>query len=447
VIRSLKIPISNLYVKGDYTARIYVGESKKPLNLILDTGSSTFAVNSSLFSADSKLISTSLAQHILYGGGQWFGPVIKEAISMGHRDDLLTLEDVHIALAHDHHTNVFGNADGILGLAYCSLNKAHNLESFLIKNGIQPATTFPWLKLQGVSGSSVEANFNDFPVSHISPYFTQLEQQKLTANKFAFVVHRSSTLQIDATKSNQTKADHPLNQGIFVLGNPESQKGLHNQDFVDVKVIHDKYYNINIKSVFVEGCEKIIFPSLQQQYLDAYVSNGIIDTGASALVFPKPVFEQIKSQLVSFNPNFKQSLAAFSEFTGKEIGIDMQQVELTQWPNILIEIQGLDNKIETLTLTPPTYWQTHAPEPKKISFKITTLPGWPNQGILGLPLMNNYYTVFDRSFVQGQDQDHQGIVRFANKSFAPHLLPDSVHQNIDAMQSHFEQNGHTLHAK
>lgn len=445
MIRSLKIPISNLYAKGDYTARIYVGESKKPLNLILDTGSSTLAVNSSLFKLDNKFVSTPLVQHVFYGEGQWLGPVIKDVISMGHQEDLLALEDVHIALAHDQHSNVFGNADGILGLAYCSLNKAHNLTSYLVEKGIQPATTFPWFKLENKADTDIASIVNDFPVSQISPYFTQLEEHKLTANKFAFVVHRSSTFRVNSTESKQSEAAHPLNQGIFVLGNPEIQTQLHNGEFIDVKVIHDKYYNINVKSVFIEGAEKITFPSLQQEHLQAYISNGIVDTGASALVFPKIVFEQILAQLTAFNPAFEQPLSAFSIFTGKEIGIDMTQVDLTEWPDLLIEVQGLNSKIETLKLAPQTYWQTHAPEPNKISFKITSLPGWPNQAILGLPLMNNYFTIFDRSFVE--NQDHEGIVRFANKTFAPHTFADSLHQNIEVMQSHFEQNGHTLNAK
>jgi len=59
--------------------------------------------------------------------------------------------------------------------------------------------------------------------------------------------------------------------------------------------------------------------------------------------------------------------------------------------------------------TPDTYWQTNSPKP---GFATAVLFGDNGQGkgqsILGLPLMNNYYTVFDRS------ADSKGVIRFAS---------------------------------
>ena len=43
------------------------------------------------------------------------------------------------------------------------------------------------------------------------------------------------------------------------------------------------------------------------------------------------------------------------------------------------------------------YWQVNAPKHGEASFKILSqLPNWPDQSILGLPLISNYYVIFAR---------------------------------------------------
>lgn len=83
----------------------------------------------------------------------------------------------------------------------------------------------------------------------------------------------------------------------------------------------------------------------------------------------------------------------------------MARVKLDEWPDLHFVFEGFDGENVTLTMTPDTYWQTHAP----ISFQFITLFKWPNQSVLGLPLMNNYFTIFDR-----QDRAN-GSVKFADK--------------------------------
>jgi hypothetical protein len=62
-----------------------------------------------------------------------------------------------------------------------------------------------------------------------------------------------------------------------------------------------------------------------------------------------------------------------------------------------------------LEVKPETYWQTDAP---KAGYATAVLQGDNGQGggqsILGLPLMNNYLTVFDRSVDRGM-----GVISFA----------------------------------
>jgi hypothetical protein len=40
-----RIPITNMYMNGDYTGQIFVGPSQVPRNVILDTGSSALALD------------------------------------------------------------------------------------------------------------------------------------------------------------------------------------------------------------------------------------------------------------------------------------------------------------------------------------------------------------------------------------------------------------------
>jgi hypothetical protein len=61
----------------------------------------------------------------------------------------------------------------------------------------------------------------------------------------------------------------------------------------------------------------------------------------------------------------------------------------------------------TLTVSPETYWQVDFPAAGQATFKIRGPLAAAGQSNLGLPLLNNYYTIFDRS------DGAQGVVRFA----------------------------------
>jgi hypothetical protein len=64
-----RVPITNFFVGGDYTGRIEIGPDEKPLNVILDTGSSALALDGKNYSPE--LIrgdkTTHLAQTDSYG--------------------------------------------------------------------------------------------------------------------------------------------------------------------------------------------------------------------------------------------------------------------------------------------------------------------------------------------------------------------------------------------
>ncbi len=70
---------------------------------------------------------------------------------------------------------------------------------------------------------------------------------------------------------------------------------------------------------------------------------------------------------------------------------------------------GTDGSPVTLEMKPETYWQTNATQAKATAFKIE--PSQHPQSILGLPLMNNYYVIFDR----GTGDQSLGDIKFASQ--------------------------------
>ena len=67
-------------------------------------------------------------------------------------------------------------------------------------------------------------------------------------------------------------------------------------------------------------------------------------------------------------------------------------------------LQGESGEV-SLSMSPDTYWQLDVSQSGQSLFNMS--PGGAPV-ILGLPLMNNYYTIFDRSADQGQ-----GVIKFA----------------------------------
>src|SRR5271169_4436416 len=122
-----RIPITNIYMDGDYTGQILIGPGQKPMNVILDTGSSALALDGhkykpNLAGGDK---STDLAQTDSYGdGSSWTGAVITTELSIGGGGSSVTLPGGNAAIAYSASTDMFGATDGILGLAYEPLDDA-----------------------------------------------------------------------------------------------------------------------------------------------------------------------------------------------------------------------------------------------------------------------------------------------------------------------------------
>lgn len=86
---TLKLPIVNVFAKGDYCATLHIGSEKSPVNLIIDSGSSTLVVKEVSYQAneDKHLTATTIAQEVNYGIGGWNGPIINSTITINSSDN------------------------------------------------------------------------------------------------------------------------------------------------------------------------------------------------------------------------------------------------------------------------------------------------------------------------------------------------------------------------
>jgi hypothetical protein len=397
--KSATIPITNFYANGDYTAQLAVGSEGTLVNLILDTGSSTLAVKTSKYSPakDNVLQPTSFAQDVSYGTGGWAGPLVQTKVSFGVAENSITLDQAYVAITDASLPDNFGNADGILGLAYKGLNQAYNLSAFFQLHDM-PASSFPWpftVANSSTGLSQLMSLFQTLQFEDIPPYFEQLKQQIEIANKFAFYTLRSYPCL--ACENPETD---PINQGFFVLGGGEEKVDLYSGSFLSVVVLDDLYYNVNLTAVQVgESATQSVAP-LPSGLKQTLISNAIVDSGTNSLCLAPDVWTSVLAGFKAFNPSF---VALIQQ--GSANAIDKSVIDLSQWPTLYLIFSGLNGEDVRLAVAPQTYWQFDAVAPGMAVFVIES--GGMPQSILGLPLMNNYYTVFDRSL------DSYGVVRFA----------------------------------
>jgi hypothetical protein len=125
-----RIEISNIYMGGDYTGRIFIGPQGRSMNVILDTGSSALALDGHKYAPDlaNGDKSTYLAQTDSYGdGSSWTGAVIQTKLTVGSGSNAISLNNGNAAIAYTRSANMFRSADGILGLAYAPLDDAFTM--------------------------------------------------------------------------------------------------------------------------------------------------------------------------------------------------------------------------------------------------------------------------------------------------------------------------------
>ena len=382
----IKIAITNIFADGCYTAPVFIGSEKTRINVFLDTGSSSLAVNRQHYDpgTDRRMAPTNLVQEVAYEDDSgWKGAVVRTRVAVRHFREQRRLYNVPVAVA-DWQKDIFVNEmQGILGLAYTDLDFAYQFRR----------PTWPSYDHRALDRK---------PQVDVEPYFSQLEESGTTPNKFSLYTLRS---QIHHGRKPLEK--DPWNAGFLILGGGEEYRSLYRGQFRTVKVVHDLYYNTNMKSIRVGSSQPIPVPPPKRN--SGLYSNSIVDSGTSTICLPNALYRKILRQFRALNPDFHTAIRRSVNYDD----VKLRAKELQKWPNIHLTMEGLSKDVE-LRVRPQTYWQTNYTKDAVTAFAIDNQD--ENQTILGLPFMNNYYCVFDRS-----GNDGLGVIRFA----AP-KLPQSL---------------------
>jgi hypothetical protein len=375
----VRIPITNVYAEGDYTGVILVGQAKKPMNVLLDTGSSALALDGTKYTPDfaNGDQSTNLAQTDSYGdGSSWSGAVIKSTLTVGVADTSATLNGGNVAVAYDASADMFGKTDGILGLAYAPLDDAFQMPEDTSKHH--------YTAVEIRTGTK-----ND-----LIPYLTQLAATGITSDKISFYTRRSF-VHVGADDAND-----PLNQGWMIVGGGEESTDLYTGAFQSVKVLSDAWYCTNLQAVIVGSTSPIAARIHGPQGMP---SNSIIDSGTNSL----NLAPQLVAAILSKFPAAQKTLLSNSIHQGQLV--PTANLNLATWPTITFVMQGDDGDVK-LDVPPSNYWQLNTQQPGMAAAAITV--GQPGLAILGLPLMNGYFTIFD-----GEADGGMGVVKFAQAKF------------------------------
>jgi hypothetical protein len=371
----VRIPITNVYAEGDYTGVILVGPAKKPMNVLLDSGSSALALDGTKYTPDlaSGDQSTNLAQTDSYGdGSSWTGAVIKSTLTVGAGAASATLTGGSVAVAYEASADMFGKTDGILGLAYAPLDDAFQMPQDTSKHHFTSA--------QVRTGT----------MHDLVPYLTQLASTGITSDKISFYTRRSF-VHVGAGEAND-----PLNKGWMIVGGGEESTDLYTGTFQSVKVLSDAWYCTNLKAVIVGSASAIAGRLHGPQGMP---SNSIIDSGTNSL----NLSPQLLAAILTKFPAAQKTLLSNAIHQGQLV--PMADLNLATWPTISFVLQGDAGDVK-LDVPPSNYWQVNAQQAGSAAAAITV--GQPGLAILGLPLMNNYFTIFD-----GEADGGKGVVKFA----------------------------------
>jgi hypothetical protein len=374
--RVARIPITNVYGDGAYSGRILVGPAAKPMNVLLDSGSSVFALDGRRYKPGLGDRTTRFAQYMSYAdGSHWSGGVIKTTVSVGRPEKLITAAGINVAIAVEQSKNTFLQADGILGLAYAPLDEAWEMPKDTTANVY--------------SSTRIRAG----RYTQITPYLRHLDQLKVVSDIFGFYTRRSCI-----HHGTKNPADDPLNKGWMILGGGERCREFYTGKFQTAKVLAEQWYNTNLKAIIVGNTEPL---SVHQMPPSGYPSNSIVDSGTTSIDLG-PLL--LKAVIARFKPDQQRLL--MQALGRKKPCVPMTDLNLRKWPDLTFVLQGLNRTDVVLQVRPRDYWQVNAPKPGLAQLALTQ--GEPGFSILGLPLMNGYFTIFD-----GEADNDRGVVKFA----------------------------------
>ena len=406
---ALELPCSLAWAQGGYSVELALGAQARRARVLLDTGSSSLAVLPRAWDpdADADMRPTPLAQRLRYGGGDWTGPLLRTSLAFGEGRHARRLPRTDVALIEAGHTG-FRGADGIVGLAYAALNPVHELGPALAARG-RPASTWPWpWRTGGDPPAALDALLADAPMRHRPPLFAEFEAEGVVAHRFGLLAGRALMHVASDQASPAALAADPLNHGVLALGGGSECQSLYRGGFADVRILHDRYYNANLRALRVGADDPIPVPPVQPA--DGAASNALLDTGSSFLVLEAGTWDALRAALGRRDLRLPGLLDRSARALAGGETLAMHAVSVHDWPDLQLHLESPRGDDTVLRVPASHYWPGNAlGDGRTLCLLMPQLPQFPRQSILGLPLFAGRYAVFDRAADQGL-----GIVRFAS---------------------------------
>lgn len=384
---ALRIPITNSFGGGHFTMEVSLGADAVPLNLLLDTGAGLLVVDGGGYdpSTDSAARSTRLLQAEPFESGSFAAAVVRTSIGLSPFGGAaaVVLADANVAVTYQETAGLFGNADGILGLAYAALDTGL----------LMPSDTL-------LTKYTVD-QFDLGEPAELQPFISQLTSAGLAPEVFAFAVSRS---QVSLALADP--ASDPVNNGWLILGGGADCTDLYSGGFSNVAVVHPYYYHTNLLAVQVGGQTIDVPPAAIR---GRAFSNAIVDSGAGVLKLDQGLYDKVIAAFAVVRPAF--AVALLANASGAGAGCDQRTLTLADWPPLTLVFQGGDGTPVPVDVMPGDYWQFDCGRNGLAVAMLTgddgTLSG---QSILGLPLFTSHFVVFDRSANAGH-----GVIGFARR--------------------------------
>ena len=182
----------------------------------------------------------------------------------------------------------------------------------------------------------------------------------------------------------------------MIMGGGDESTDLYTPPFQTVKVVSDDWYSTVLKAVIV-GNSPPIAAGLQGP--QGYSSNSFVDSGTMRLELDKLMWPAILSKFSGSQQELLKQSMQGNLVSVNDLG------DLSTWPTLTFVLQG-DAGDVSLDVPPSNYWQVNTDEVGKAKAAIEE--GDPGLTVLGLPLMNGYFTIFD-----GEADNGRGVVKFA----------------------------------
>jgi hypothetical protein len=191
-------------------------------------------------------------------------------------------------------------------------------------------------------------------------------------------------------------ANDPLNNGWMIVGGGEESTELYTGSFQTVKVLSDDWYSTRLKEVVVGNSSPV---AARLNGPKGKPSNSIVDSGTNSL----NISPQMLSAMISKFSHDQQLLLMKSIHQGQLV--PMSKLRLDECPTISFVMEGEMGDVK-LDVAPSNYWQVNTLKVGYAAAAITV--GQPDLAILGPPLMNGYFTIFD-----GEADGGKGVIKFA----------------------------------